>query len=143
MSYKYPIIFAFCLAPYMHLTQILGVLHALLISYHLCIQAKIYMHLTPTLCVLHVLLIFIIYSLSRTLYIHLTPTLCMLHAHLISYHICILPDIPHAFETHTMCAAGDTNIQISIISFQHTRRIGTHTMRAACPTNILSSMPSA
>jgi len=86
---------------------------------------------------------FIIYSLSRTLYMHLTPTLCMLHAHLISYHICILPEIPHAFETHTMRAAGDTNILISIISFQHTRRIGTHTMRAACPTNILSSMPSA
>ena len=94
----------------MHLTHTLCVLHALLISYHLCIQTKIYMHLTPTLCVLHVLLIFIIYSLSRTRYMHLIPTLCMQHAQLISYHICLLPNITHSFDIHTLRAAYPTNI---------------------------------
>jgi hypothetical protein len=128
---------------YMNLRPTLCVLHDLLTSYHLCFLTKIfhafhthtmrfkcptniissmfsiknYMQLTPTLCVLHPYLYFIIYAFCQKGYMLLRSTLCLLYTLLISYDLCFMPKRLHAFDNHTM--------------------------RATCPTNIISSFLNA
>jgi hypothetical protein len=152
---------------YMHLTRTLCVLHALLISYHLCflpktlhefethimrstcptnITSSMFLrkmlhefdtHFLRATCPTNILSSMIsakrftciwhphyacyvpykypiIYAFCQKVYMFLTPTLCVLHVLLISYYLCFLPNSLNAFYTHTM--------------------------RATCPTNALSSM---
>jgi hypothetical protein len=75
---------------------------------------------------------------------HLTPTFCVLHALLISYNLCFLPNVLHAFDTHTMHAKCPTNIlPPSMISAIILHAFDACTMRATLTTNTLSSMISA
>ena len=73
---------------------------------------------------------------------HLTHTLIMMYAQLKYYHLCLLPNTLHAFDTHTMRAACPKNILSSTLSAKKLHVFDTQKMRAAWPTNILSSMPS-
>jgi hypothetical protein len=77
-------------------------------------------------------------------YMHLTPTFCVLHILLISYNLCFLPNVLHAFDTHTMHATCPTNILPScMISAIILHAFSACTMRATWTTNTLSSMISA
>ena len=74
---------------------------------------------------------------------HSTPTLCMLHALLMSDHLYFLPNTLREFENQTMRDACSTNILSSMPSVKILHAFETHTMRAACGTNFLLSMTSA
>jgi len=71
---------------------------------------------------------------------HLTPIICVLHALIISYHLCFLPNIVHAIETHNIRAACPKNVPLFTPSTQFLHAFDTQTMRSACPSNILSSI---
>jgi len=101
----------------MQLKPIICVLHALIISYHLCflpnIVHAIETHIMRVACPKNIPLS----KPSAKFLLAFEPKLCVLHALAISYNLCFLPNILHAFHSHNS--------------------------RATCPNNNLSSVHCA
>jgi len=85
----------------------------------------------------------IIYAFFQKSYINLTPTQCLLHALLIFYCLCLLPNTVQAFDTTQYVLHALLIFYYPCLPPNTLHAFDNHTMRAACPTNILSSMFSA